>query len=324
MKILALITSSLVVLLSTSAYAYVAGERIAPSFHVGTYDMHYFGEYFFSEKNIGGTYGDVDSLVGESRYSEFASRLEAGYTFNLPARAFGFGKANFVNTTSLNGVTFNDKNISQFNALGVGGQYFIKTKALLIIPEFFYEHNLEDYEDNQFDPITSDATSAIQFGSYLASFIWKFKSEAYIGYRYHAEDLSDLMLWSWRLAFRLSKWSLTGSLAGAVAVTDDVNKDFVVNRYNTFNFVNGGSFRHRAINPQWVDAGFEGAYKFDDKMSAVVGFKQTVTGRNTAQGTSILIGFNAEFGENQSGNQNSLNGAEFQPELEDYDKTIFE
>lgn len=325
MKALNIISSFLSFLFLTAAWAYVPGERLAPSFHVGTYDMVYYGEYFSSDSNIGDRYGDVDSLPFENSYAEFTNRLEGGYTFDLPARAFAATRFTYAKTESALGIP-ESKTATEFNSLAVGGQYFFKTKRLLIIPEFLYEHSLEEVDVNQTEPITSDANSAIQAGAFIASYVWKFKSEAYVGYRYHTDNLADLLLWSWRLALRYPEWSITGALAGAIPVSDDVDNDFFpgeLQRQVLLNQVNGGSYRHHSINPQWVDASVEGAYRIDPKMKAVIGAKHTLTGKNTAFGWSVLVGFIAEFGESKASDA-TIPGAEFQPQLEDYDKTIFQ
>lgn len=325
MKALNIISAVLSSLLVSSAWAYIPGERIAPSFHVGTYDMVYYGEYFSSDSNIGETYGDVDSLAFDNSYAEFTNRFEGGYTFALPARAFAATRFTYVKTESAFNIP-ESKNATEFNTLAAGGQYFFKTKRLLIIPEFLYEHSLEDVDINQNEPVASDGVSAIQAGAFIASYMWKFKSEAYIGYRYHTEDLADLLLWSWRLALRYPEWSITGAVAGAVPVSDDVDKDGFpgeLQRQQLLSRVNGGSSRHHAINPQWIDASVEGAYRIDPKMKAIIGAKHTLTGRNTAFGWSVLVGFTAEFGESKAADA-TIPGSEFQPQLEDYDKSIFQ
>lgn len=328
MKHLALLTISSFLLLSTSAYGYVSSQRLAPAYHVGTYDVQFWSEYFSSEENIGDDFGDTDKLVGDAYYEELANYLEGGHTFNkLPLRAFGATRFTYARADS-NGSTdpvgfYDSESATSFNTLTAGAQYFIKTKAILIIPEIFYEHNFDDYENLQEEVISSDATSAVQVGAFVASYIWKFKSEAYVGYRYHTEDLADYLLMSWRLALRLSKWSVAGRLSWATPVSDDADDFYPANldRQTTLGYSNGGSYRHRAINSQWIEGGIEGAYKFDEKMSFYVGAKHILTGENTANGLTVLAGISAEFGDGQD---QGLQEPAFSPELEEYDKSLFE
>lgn len=293
-----------------------------PSASLDTFTLGYRGEYFFSTQNLSGQSGDTDTLQFDGKYSSFTNNFEFAYTLPIGLRfALGGSFAYAESTTS-----YEPRDNSQYTRTSISGEFYKNFGRLLFVPMVLVNISSEKIDPYQNDVFTSEGSDQYQFGAWTKYPIWKFDNWIYLGYRMQGDQKADHAVWSVGTRFYPRRWFISGEVTGYVVTRHDENEIVPGVRTYVNGQVAGGSLKYNAVDPEFMEGEILGGYRSKSGYEFSVGANQTITGKNTGYGTTVLVGFSMDFrmDEKNLDNANRVSDTgDFKPDFETYDESTF-
>jgi hypothetical protein len=317
-------------------------------------------EYFSSTQNYN-RYGDsVPLFITNGNYTNITTTLDASFDLEgnfVIGGGVDLGVASTKTATppiTIEDVTFNNSQITNAHFFG---QYFFDYDRFRIVPEVkgsltFQTINLSDIFNTS--PLTQEYTNTAQAGAWAIVNFGSLRGWGYLGFKYQDDNRANLMPWEAGLLWRNHNLLLAGSFDGYQTVVNDTYSN--TNPYireTRIDYADGGSFRYYSTNPSVTEVKVIGGYAFENNIIVTVGYGATISGTETALGSTVYggISFGVDMAggpassfsthkkrkpvmrDNGDGTQTPMprpmdaspdqNGG-FQPDLEQYDESLFD
>ncbi len=241
-------------------------------------------------------------------------------------------------------------------------QYFLDYGRFRLVPELkgalaFKRINLNDNLNDSV--LTNDYADSLQAGSWAIINLGQLRGYGYLGFLYQDDDRANDMTWQAGLLWRSHHFLLAGSFDGYQPVINDKQTLNYPRENRTF-FVDGQSFRYYATNPALTELRLTAGLAFENNIQITAGWGTTLLGTETAQGQTLFAGLS--FGVDMAGGpganfehkkhkhmapatgshedsgtrkghrkggdgektRDKDEGGDFQPDIEEYDESLFD
>ena len=185
---------------------------------------------------------------------------------------------------------------------------------------------LYQVDENTDEVLVGEGANELHFyASYRSNWGRRLAIFARYGYLMRQQGRSDLSTYDASLRLITMPLTLSLGVEGFQSVSDDEFVNTRIRRDSVSDRVSGGSFHYYAVNPSRLDMVVWGNYAFTDSFAMRLGYRQSLSGNNSADATSIFVNAFVNFGGNEYANEDlGVNGysidedGEFQILVDEY------
>ena len=283
----ALLVTSAVSLIATSAGGLTVPETPPSSWNQGSFGVQTTSEYFISRANYSETRGSWQSLPNDNKWNSFENTLKLRYGFTPAISLYGGATADGVTATD-NAAASPNKTNSNIDIAFAGADFLLARRWWRVVPEIEGGYSLNDFKRGQTTPLTSDGAPFVNLGMFMFKPYRYLRFEAYTGFHLPGIDLAKTFNYRFGAEIAmLGAFTLGGGVQGYETVLSDATTNF--DRKITQTSADATSARFWAYNPALLEVNGWIGLRFDRSFGVRLGYAKTLNGVRAAEGQSILL-----------------------------------
>ncbi len=276
----------LIFFLALAANFYLAQAEVRDAPRGVDYRLDADLSYFSTQSNFTAGGGSTEDLPDSGYFTELVTRFL--YTQDLGKMQRLYGGFTYSMVESDDGFTTREN--SGLNEILMGGQLWLNSGSLHLVPQADLVYPLFRIDRNSDDALLGEGAMKIRGGSWLILPYGNFIPFVYVSYEYRDEGRSHNLPYSVGAKLQMDSLWLQGEFRGYERLISNEDTETRAARDAFLQRVNGGSYRYYSMNPAVGELAGSAGITVLDSWMIYGGVAYTIRGSSAAEGLTGTIG----------------------------------